>query len=532
MAVTGSQKLSGLFLVVLAAGFGYLLITLPPTVIEHYDTAAKHGVLWAYTYLATVTLGLLIIGTVVGRVAYRLWRNTRHKRVQARQAAKRPSEMSRVEKEVAISDNLLEASAMADDLAIAGQDRGAVDAAVAQLNQKRESQTLEIAAFGTISSGKSSLLNALAGRPMFKSHVKGGTTTHRNEVPWPGSDRVVLVDTPGLDEINGRQQEAVAREAAGNADLVLLVLDGPLRDSEFVMLKLMAQMEKRVMVCLNKGDWYHDQDRQQLLTQVIQQVKPYIHARDVVAVQANPPTQTRVRVHPDGSQQQETYEPVPDISPLAQRMLQAVRQDGRDLLLANLLLRSRCLVQDVTRQVREALDARAEQIIHGYMWRAGAVSAVVPFPAVDVAAGLTISTKMVFELARVYRQPIDLKAAERLLGQMGKNLVTILGSHAATPVVSAMIASALKSVPGIGTVTGGLLQGLTQAIVTRWIGHVFMAYFRQEMQIPDGNLTQLARNKWDQLTQQPQLIELAKAGLAAWHKGQTSNGTDPQEGRS
>lgn len=524
MAATGSQRFGGVFLLALAAGGGYLLITLPPDVIDHYERAAKHGVFWAYLYLAAVTLGVLIVGSVIGRVGYRLWRNTRRKRVKIAQAAKSPSQMTRVEKDVAIANNLVEVATVAQDLADAGENRSEIDAAVDQLQQKRDSQKLEIVAFGTISSGKSSLLNALAGREMFRTHAKGGTTTCRNEVPWPGHDRVVLVDTPGLDEIGGGHHETAARQAARNADLVLLVLDGPLRDSEFATLKLMGEMEKRVLVCLNKGDWYEGQDRRQLLAQVTEQVRPYVDKSDVVAVQAKPPAVTRVRVRPDGSQAKETVEPEPDISPLAQRMLATVRQDGRDLLLANLLLRSRCLVEDVVRQVRHALDKRAEQIVNRYMWRAGAVSAVVPFPAVDVAAGLTISTKMVFDLAKVYRQSVDLRAAERLLTQMGKNLVGILGSHAATPAVSSMIASALKTVPGIGTITGGLLQGLTQAVVTRWIGHVFIDYFRNEMQTPTGGLAQLARRKWDQLTQQAQLVDIAKAGLAAWRERQPPPG--------
>ncbi len=37
-----------------------------------------------------------------------------------------------------------------------------------------------------VSSGKSSLLNALAGREMFRTDVRAGTTLARNEVPWPG----------------------------------------------------------------------------------------------------------------------------------------------------------------------------------------------------------------------------------------------------------------------------------------------------------------------------------------------------------
>ena len=55
--------------------------------------------------------------------------------------------------------------------------------------------------------------------------------------------------------------------------------------------------------------------------------------------------------------------------------------------------------------------------------------------------------------------------------------------------------------PGIGTIAGGVVQGLVQALVTRWIGRVFCEYFRNEMQPPPGGLAELARRQWAEVTQ-------------------------------
>jgi uncharacterized protein (DUF697 family) len=194
-------------------------------------------------------------------------------------------------------------------------------------------------------------------------------------------------------------------------------------------------------------------------------------------------------------------------------MLGTIDRDGRDMLLANLLLRSRALADDAREQVQAALDKRADQIVYLYMWRAGAVAAVVPMPVVDIAAGVTISTKMVLELARVYRQEVDLGTAEQMLKEMSKNLVSVLGAHAVTPAIGSIIGSALKSVPGVGTLTGGAVQGLTQALVTRWIGRVFIEYFKNEMQAPRGGLGALARRKWDQVSQAKEIADMALTRL-------------------
>ena len=118
---------------------------------------------------------------------------------------------------------------------------------------------------------------------------------------------------------------------------------------------------------------------------------------------------------------------------------------------------------------------------------------------------------MVVDLAAVYRQEVDLNVAVNLLGQLGKNLLAVAGISAATPALAAVIASLLKTVPGAGTIAGGLLQGVVQALVTRWIGGIFISYFRDEMREPEGGLAGLARREWERVTSIDELRKLVQA---------------------
>ncbi|HTN75428.1 MAG TPA: hypothetical protein VL096_09280, partial [Pirellulaceae bacterium] len=70
--------------------------------------------------------------------------------------------------------------------------------------------------------------------------------------------------------------------------------------------------------------------------------------------------------------------------------------------------------------------------------------------------------------------------------------------------------SLLKTVPGIGTIAGGALQGVVQALVTRWIGAIFVEYLRNEMQMPEGGLASLARREWQKLTTANELRKLVQ----------------------
>ena len=96
-------------------------------------------------------------------------------------------------------------------------------------------------------------------------------------------------------------------------------------------------------------------------------------------------------------------------------MLEVVKRDGPDLLLANLLLQSRGLVDEAKEQVRKHLDERADQIINRYMWAAGGAAGINPLPLLDIAGSTAITLKMVLDLARVYKQPLDADPAAAVL---------------------------------------------------------------------------------------------------------------------
>jgi uncharacterized protein (DUF697 family) len=118
---------------------------------------------------------------------------------------------------------------------------------------------------------------------------------------------------------------------------------------------------------------------------------------------------------------------------------------------------------------------------------------------------------MVVDLAKVYHQDVDFQVAVNLLGQLGKNLLGILGVSAATPAVTSAVASLLKTVPGAGTIAGGVLQGLVQAIITRWIGAVFISYFKNEMKQPEGGFAGLARREWQKVTTAAELRKMLQS---------------------
>ncbi|MAT69518.1 MAG: hypothetical protein CMJ58_08335 [Planctomycetaceae bacterium] len=501
----------GWVLIAFAAGWAYAAVAWFPTVVDIYQRLIADQPYMAYAYLAVVGFGgLVLVGLTLGIIVH-LWKNTASKQRRQQRRSRDPSAMNSGERRAEIADNLAASRDFAESEHADPAVREQLRTTLAELEAKQQSQQLEIAAFGTISGGKSTLLNALAGREAFLSNVVGGTTTTRSELPWPGADQVTLVDTPGLAEVRGEARAATAAAAAENADLVLLVVDGPLKAYEVDLAEALLAMEKRLIVCLNKEDWYDQPQERELLEQISEQL-PRVDRNDVVAVRAGATQRPQVRVLADGREETVMVDVPPNVEPLAKRMLSVVKRDGADLLLANLLLQSRGMVDQAKRQVQAHLDERAEQIISRYMWAAGGVAGVNPIPLLDLAGGSAITLKMVLELAKVYQQPLDADLAAKMLEGLSKNLIGMVGATAATPALASLVGSLLKTVPGVGTLAGGLVQGLVQALITKWIGRVFVTYLKNEMQPPEGGLAETARREWAKVTTPEELKKLIHRG--------------------
>jgi GTP-binding protein EngB required for normal cell division/uncharacterized protein (DUF697 family) len=500
----GMPKWTWIFLLLFVAALGGFLIDLPGRILTHYHDLEKIQPVLAKVYLygafalLAALVGLAIY--IVGKLYYSS--KQRSKRDNPTSQPKTPQEQKD-----AIAKNAQEALKVAEKGDAA--DREAIVKQLKTLENKQDTGTLEIVAFGTVSSGKSALLNALAGQDLFHSDVKAGSTTEVREVAWPSGEKIVLKDTPGIAEVSGASRDALARNEALSADVVLVVIDGTLKSFEHAAIQALAGVNKRVFVCLNKADWISARDREVLLDQLRGQVKGMIAPDDIMVVQAKASERLRTRVLPDGTEQEEVVLVPPDISPLTDRILEVTQRDGKDLLLANVLLRSNKLVAEARDRVRAYMDKRAAAVVESHMWQAGAVAAL-PLPTLDLIGTSAVIVKMAAELSSVYGQSMNLDDAGKLLRELGKNMVGLLGMHALAPTVASLSASFIKSVPGVGTLIGGAVQGFTQALVTRWIGLVLIEHFRSSTREDAGSFKELARKKWEELTTPDALARFLK----------------------
>ena len=142
--------------------------------------------------------------------------------------------------------------------------------AVQAMLDKLQHGHLHIAVFGRVSTGKSSLLNALIGEQKFAVSPLHGETRKTSMEQWSEVEAagVFLIDTPGLDEAGGEDREAMAKEVAHRSDLVIFVVDSDITDSELQSLRTLLAQGRPVVVALNKSDLYTQAELAVLLQSV------------------------------------------------------------------------------------------------------------------------------------------------------------------------------------------------------------------------------------------------------------------------
>jgi small GTP-binding protein len=336
------------------------------------------------------------------------------------------------------------------------------------LTRKLDETTIEIAAFGMVSRGKSSVLNALLGREVFKVGATHGTTVARAAQRWeqsaldrPGLEgaKLVVLDTPGIDEVGGEVREALAHDVAHQADLILFVVSGDMQRVEIEALAQLREAQKPIILVFNQIDRYPELDRDQIYAKIKdERVKHLVRPEDVVMTAARPdPYKVRVQL-PDGTTQIQWERPAPLIEPLKVRILDVLDREGKSLVALNTLLMAGDLHAEIVARKVQIRDEAANRLIWNFSLAKGAAVALNPIPVADMAGGLAVDVGMIVALSKLYGIPLTRRTAASLV----RDMMLALGAMGAVQIASRLLASGLKSsMAGLTVMSGGLAGPLT-----------------------------------------------------------------------
>ena len=361
---------------------------------------------------------------------------------------------------------------------------------------------LDVAVYGIINAGKSSLINALAGRSSRPTGPIGGTTVDVASVEWrvveaapgcsgneSGHDAVRLIDTPGLEEVGDEARGPLATEAARSADLVLFVLAEDLTATARKALLALREVGKPIVVALNKMDLLDDDQRGEVIFAVRKGLNGIIPAEDIIPISASPIVR-RLAFLPGGGTKVETTRGEPEVVALESRLLALLAESAADLK-ALAMASGRVDAHIITREAdRASLRLRAERVADETSAALAMALAVNPVPLLDFLAGPGGLAILVRRVGEVYGEPLSGEVARGLAMELIRGgRVVLWGSLAAT-----IGGGAMKILPGLGHLAGALTQGASAGYFGHVVGRALVGYLDRGHDWGDGGLVaELAR---------------------------------------
>jgi len=332
-----------------------------------------------------------------------------------------------------------------------GIDVAAAERELEELAHRRNAGRLYLCLFGEISTGKSSLVMALAPEAEADVGVTGGTTREVTHYRWQteAGDEVLLADIPGS-ALESEDDEIGLQEAI-RAHVVLYVCAADLTRRQFDDLSVLAAMEKPLILVLNKTDLYSEDEASRITNRLRQRLTEAGAGRDseVVSVTtrgggpgAGPPGTEALR---------KAIQRRIDCSPEA---LEALRDRAVFSLVDERLAQSE----------RARRQAESEALVKEYTRKAviGALAAVSP--GTDILIQGYLGRGMVRELCDLYEVKARDMDVSRLLdlsqGYVGKML----------PITLAVAGNALKAFPGVGTIAGGVTHAVAYGLIFDALG--------------------------------------------------------------
>jgi len=344
------------------------------------------------------------------------------------------------------------------------------------ISEKLQQGEIHIAAFGRVGTGKSSILNALLGREVFSTSPLHGETRSQQRSQWDSVnyEHVVLIDTPGIDELEGEAREEMARSVTRISDIVIMVCEGDLTETEFKAVRDLARQQRPLLLVLNKADRYGVTELGLLLDHLRLRCGQFIEATNIVAARADPRPEQIIRIDEAGREHPSVRPRKPDVSDLKSRLWNILEKDGKTLAALNAALFTSELDSRIAGKIVLARKTVAEKVIRNYCLAKGLVVAVNPIPVADLLAAAGTDVAMVVHLGNVYGFQLSRREASKLLLTISAQLLVLMSAYWGLNLVSA----AMKTISaGMSTVLTASAQGALAWYATYVTGNAAETWF-------------------------------------------------------
>ncbi len=236
---------------------------------------------------------------------------------------------------------------------------------------------IRIGAYGKSGAGKSSVLNSLLKKDVFKTDIINGTTKAIQLETLPLKDQTLnsleLLDSPGFDFCNIRFPDKVY-SFINHSDLILFIVSGDLNRNELREISSFIKDGKKIIIILNKIDLFNKNE----LKEIIENIKFKL------------PKDLNIPIIINNENNLKNY------------ITKLIIKYGELLLTLNSIQLADKLFLRIKEQRLKRRQKLAQSTIGKFSTIKASAVALNPFILFDVAGSFAIDTALISELSKIY----------------------------------------------------------------------------------------------------------------------------------
>jgi len=236
---------------------------------------------------------------------------------------------------------------------------------------------IRIGAYGKSGVGKSSVLNSLLKKDVFKTNIINGTTREIQAEEWKFRDQtlntVELLDSPGFDFCNIKFPDKVY-SSINHSDLILFIISGDLNRNELSEIRSFIQDGKKIILILNKIDLFNKIELKEIIENINFKLPKDLNIPIIINYENN----------------------------LKNYMAKIINQYGEIFLTLNSLQSADKLFLMIKEQRLKRRQKLAQSTIGKFSTIKASTVALNPFILVDIASSFALDTALISELSKIY----------------------------------------------------------------------------------------------------------------------------------
>ena len=236
---------------------------------------------------------------------------------------------------------------------------------------------IRIGAYGKSGVGKSSVLNSLLEKDIFKTDIINGTTREIQAEEWKFKDQslnsIELLDSPGFDFCDIKFPDKVY-SSINHSDLILFIISGDLNRNELNEISSFIKDGKKIILILNKIDLFNKNELKEIIENIKFKLPKDLNIPIIINHENN----------------------------LKNYITKIINQYGEIFLTLNSLQSADKLFLQIKEQRLKKRQKLAQSTIGKFSTIKASTVALNPFILFDIAGSFALDTALISELSKIY----------------------------------------------------------------------------------------------------------------------------------